>query len=526
MVNSLFRQAAALMQEKRFEEAEPLLLQVHAAAPKDPKVNYLLGIVLSNCGNNQAALNHLLEASRFASGQSEIFAKISEVYAGLERYKEALDAAQKAVQLNPQLSYAQIILGDALRFLHKIDNARDAYKKALGADPAYIDGHLSLYRLETSLGNFAAAEDHLKAAFEIEPNNANVVQAILGTGRSREYPQAVETAVSLLDSSTAGIRQEMRLDLALQIGKHFEKQGDLDKAFQYFNGIRSQYYRPYDVAKRRWQLEQIKQTFDTAFFEKRKDFGITTDRPVFVIGMPRSGTTIVEQAIARHPHATGIGEQNFLLDLQQQISGSEYATPKLFEFVMETENKDFKRIGRKYLSIVDKYDRKASRLIDKMPHNFEMLWLIALIFPNAKIIHMHREPADTCSSIYTTPLRRSHSYNISQEVLGSYYGLYVEMMEHWDKVLPGKIHHQSYEALVNDQETQTRALLDYADLPWDPVCLDFQSGERPVFTFSSQQVRQPIFTSSIGRWQKYEPHIKPLLKALGKHAPKTSHGSA
>jgi tetratricopeptide (TPR) repeat protein len=520
MVNTLFQQAAALMQEKRYEEAEPLLVRIHAAVPKDPKVNYLLGIVLSHVSDHKSALNHLLDAAKYAPGQSEIHAKISEVYTSLEQYKDALAAGQKAVQLNPKLAFAQINLGDAFRFLHKADNAREAYNTAITLDPASIGGHLGLYGLETGLGNFAEAEAHLMAALKVDPVNPNVVQAALGSDRSEGYQEAAETAISLLDTQASHIRPDLRLSLALLVGKCFEKKGDLQKAFRYFDGFRSQYYNPYDLQKRQWQLEKVRDVFTTEFFETRRDFGVKTDRPVFIVGMPRSGTTMVEQILGRHPHATGIGEQIFLTDYQQKISGSEYATPALFEFAEQTDNKDYKRIGRKYLSVIDRYDRKARRIVDKMPHNFEMLWMIALLFPDAKVIHVHREPADTCSSIYTTPLERFHSYSIDQEMLGRYYGLYVEMMEHWDKVLPISIHHQSYEALVNDQETQTRALLDYVDLPWDPVCLDFQSGERPVFTFSSQQVRQPIFKSSIGRWQKYEPHIQPLLKGLGKHAPK------
>lgn len=522
MVTSLFQQAAALMQDKRYEEAEPLLVQVNATVPKDPKVNYLLGIVLSHFGDYKSALGHLLDAAKYAPGQSEIFAKISEVHTSLEQYKDALAAAQKAVKLNPKLVFAQINLGDAFRFLHKADDAREAYDSAITLDPASIGGHLGLYGLETGLGNFAEAEAHLMAALKIDPDNANVVQAALADARFPGYREAAETAISLVDSRASGIRPDLRLSLALLIGKHFEKQGDLDKAFRYFDGFRSQYYNPYDLQKRQWQLEKIREVFTAAFFEERRDFGVKTDRPVFVVGMPRSGTTMVEQILGRHPNATGIGEQIFLTDFQQKISGSEYATPDLFEYAVETDNKDYKRIGRKYLSVVDRYDRKASRLVDKMPHNFEMLWMIALVFPDAKIIHVHREPADTCSSIYTTPLERFHSYSIDQETLGRYYGLYADMMDHWDKVLPVRIHHQSYEALVNDQEAQTRALLEYVDLPWDPVCLDFQSGERSVFTFSSQQVRQPIFTSSIGRWQKYAPHIRPLLGGLGKHAPTAS----
>ncbi|CAN0606120.1 unnamed protein product, partial [Ectocarpus sp. 12 AP-2014] len=149
----------------------------------------------------------------------------------------------------------------------------------------------------------------------------------------------------------------------------------------------------------------------------------------------------------------------------------------------------------------------------------ERLWLLSILFPKAAFIHLERSPADTCSSIYTTPLDSFHSYNIDQETLGEYYCMYRELMDHWQEVLPVSIRHQSYEAMVNDFPYECRAIIEHCGLPWDSACLEHHLGDQQIFTFSKEQARQKIFRSSVNRWQKYETEIQPLLKALGPYAP-------
>ncbi|MEP5623309.1 MAG: sulfotransferase, partial [Hyphomicrobiales bacterium] len=176
--------------------------------------------------------------------------------------------------------------------------------------------------------------------------------------------------------------------------------------------------------------------------------------------------------------------------------------------------KDFKKVGRRYLKELENADDKAIRIVDKMPHNFEMLWLIALLFPNAKFILMKRNSNDICNSIYTTSFNSWHSYNIDQKTLGQYYNTYEDLIDHWKSVLPIEIFELDYENLIADQEEESRKLLDHIGLDWDPACLEFYNNENRVFTASQSQVRQPIYSSSVGRWKKYENYIQPLLQEL------------
>lgn len=507
------------MEERRYEEAAPLLLELHAAYPQEARINYLLAVVYNHYKDLTKAQQHLIAASKVATKRFEVFSLLAEVYGRIGHSKEALDAARKAVTLNSTSEYTQSILGDAYYNMQKPVMARQAFERALELDPESITALVGMYRLETSLGEGEKALEYLKKAYEIDPENPYVLVNLAEVPDSEMQTDALDRILKQVDNPEYKNSLEANARLHFGAGKLLEKKGDIEPAFTHYAKFKSAMYAPYKLDKRKWQLEATKGLFSKEFFEYRKDFGLSSERPVFVVGMPRSGTTLVEQIIGRHPKAAGVGELNFFSLLMTEMSGADIVTPKAFEQAIAMDAKHAKRIGRKYLAELDKYDKKASRVVDKMPHNFEMLWMIALLFPNAKVIHTYREPADTCTSIYTTPLTPQHNYCRDLETLGHYYGMYVEMMEHWDEVLPIEIHHQSYEALIADQEAESRALLEYVGLPWDPVCLDFQSGERQVITFSSQQVRQPIYTSSMGRWRKYGSHIQPLLEALGKHAP-------
>ncbi|WP_417676628.1 tetratricopeptide repeat-containing sulfotransferase family protein [Roseibium sp.] len=519
MANALFLRAAALMEERRYEEAAPLLLELHAAYPQEARINYLLAVIFNHYKDLTRAQQHLIAASKVESKRYEIFSLLSEVYSKIGRKENALEAARKAVALNSISEHAQAVLGDAYYNMQKPVPARQAFEKALELNPDFTTALVGLARLETSLGEGEKALEHLKRAYEIDPENNYVLVNLADQSDPELQGEVLDHILKQVDNPDSKNSLEANALLHFAAGKLFEKKDDIETAFTHYAKYKEAMYAPYNIGKRKWQLETTKGLFSKEFFEYRTDFGLSSERPVFVVGMPRSGTTLVEQIIGRHPKAAGVGELNFFSSLLTEMSGAEIVTPRLFAQAVEMDAKHAKRIGRKYLAELDKYDKKASRVVDKMPHNFEMLWMIALLFPNAKVIHTYREPADTCTSIYTTPLTPQHNYCRDLETLGQYYGMYVEMMEHWDKVLPIKIHHQSYEALIADQEAESRALLEYVGLPWDPVCLDFQSGERQVITFSSQQVRQPIYTSSMGRWRKYGSHIQPLLEALGKHAP-------
>jgi len=234
---------------------------------------------------------------------------------------------------------------------------------------------------------------------------------------------------------------------------------------------------------------------------------------IFVLGMPRSGSTLIEQILASHPQIHGAGElTDFDTAVSSTLNAAEYP-----ECVASLDGITLRRIGQSYLARLPAMADGRIRIVDKMPGNYLNVGLIRLALPNAKIIHTMRDPIDTCMSCYSKLFTLGHHYTYHLEELGRFYRGYSELMNHWRRVLPpGAMIEVSYEEVVNDLEGQARRLIDYCGLPWDDRCIDFHGNSRPVKTASSVQVRKPLFRSSLQRWRRYESELAPLLRELGK----------
>jgi hypothetical protein len=258
--------------------------------------------------------------------------------------------------------------------------------------------------------------------------------------------------------------------------------------------------------------------FSPETMEKLRGEGCSSNLPIFVLGMPRSGTTLTEQIIASHPLVHGAGELPDLLALAATPrNDSTEGYPLSLKGITPYE---LKEMGEKYVLGLRTRNALALYITDKMPANFHCIGLIHLMLPNARIIHVKRNPVDTCLSGFTNLFNKSqhHSYDLTE--MGRCYRNYATLMDHWRKVLPANAFYEvQYEDLVSDHEPQARALLDFCNLPWDPACLDFHRTKRNIRTASVTQVRQPIYTSSVDRWRKYEAHLGPLLEALGDLVP-------
>jgi hypothetical protein len=256
-------------------------------------------------------------------------------------------------------------------------------------------------------------------------------------------------------------------------------------------------------------------TFDAGFFEARQAFGNPSDRPVFIVGMPRSGTTLTEQICASHRGIYGAGELPIIRLLAAEL-GFDQLDPTIFTKAMGALTpQKAKDLGSKYLGYLKKRNDKAIRVIDKMPHNFELLAFISLVLPNARVVHCMRDPMDNCTSCFMHNFSDAHGYNADLAKLGQYYRQYDRLMNHWAKVLPIAIHDMQYERTVADLETQARGLIAFLGVEWDAACLQFHETERTVRTPSRWQVRQPIYSTSVERWKLYGDALDPLRAALG-----------
>jgi hypothetical protein len=306
-----------------------------------------------------------------------------------------------------------------------------------------------------------------------------------------------------------------RLSAHFALGKAYLDIGDSARAFQHLdagNRWKRATFSYDPEAADRW-LQRIADTFTPEFLDQRQGAGTPTELPVFIIGMPRSGTTLVEQILSSHPQVVGAGE---LPALRLIVEGS-----GAFPQDMKTMTRDdMARLGQHYLARVTALAQGRLRLVDKMPINFFYAGLISLILPGARIIHCRRDPVDTCLSCYTKHFAGEMLFAYDQVELGAFYRAYQRLMAHWAQVLPAEHYLEvDYEAVVDDLEGEARRLIGFLGLPWDEACLRFHDNRRVVRTASVNQVRQPIYTTSKGRWHRYANHLGPLLAALGVEVP-------
>jgi hypothetical protein len=321
-----------------------------------------------------------------------------------------------------------------------------------------------------------------------------------------------------LAAKTDGLSKTDRLQLDFALGKALSDLKDHRHSFQHLlagnAGKRSMI--SYDEASALALFDRIETVFSADLIAAKTGGGDPSQIPIFVLGMPRSGTTLVEQILASHPKVHGAGELKTLNDVVLTVRGADGNTIPYPEFMTAIDKPALKQIGARYVSLIREMTPHGDRVTDKMPSNYYFTGLIHLALPNARIIHTVRDPIDTCISCFSKlfSAEQNHTYDLGE--LGRYYKRYQHLMQHWHRVLPrGRILDVRYEDVVADLEGQARRIVEYCGLPWDERCLSFHETDRPVRTASATQVRQPIYKNSIGRWRVYEEFLQPLFSGLG-----------
>jgi len=313
------------------------------------------------------------------------------------------------------------------------------------------------------------------------------------------------------------LAEEEQMLLHFALGKALMDVGEHERAFHHLlegNALKRRRIC-YNEQKTLSSLDQIRSAFTPELMRSYSGGGVISELPIFILGMPRSGTTLIEQILASHPNVHGGGERSDFENAVKGIctsDGSEVAYPDCIRTLTKSK---LQELGSRYLGSLRSIAPDASRITDKLPDNFRFVGLIHLAFPNARIIHVRRDPIDTCLSCFSKLFSGELSYTYSLEELGRYYQAYRKLMSHWREVLPGgAMLDVDYEALVADIEGQARRLVAYCGLAWHDGCLDFHRTKRPIRTASAAQVRQPIYNSSVGRWRPYRHLLRPLLEVL------------
>jgi len=390
-------------------------------------------------------------------------------------------------------------LGIALRLQGRTAEAEACCRRALELSPDYAPAIATLAEARADQGDFAAAETLFKQALALD---ADLIDVWVGLSRVRRFTRDDSHWLQQAER-VAGLSRQGRELIALRyaIGKYHDDIGEYEQAFDSYrraNELSKQHTRPYDRDQVDRQVEGLIARYPQV---APLEGAVHTTRAVLIVGMPRSGTSLAEQILASHPSVFGAGELNFWHSASAALRSAALSdVERLREF------------GADYERLLAQMSRDAPRVIDKMPTNFLELGLVLSALPGTKVIHMQRDPVDTCLSIYFQDFRSTIAYANDLDDLVHFYRAYSRLMQHWRGALPaGALLELPYEGLVDDQEAWTRRMLEFLQLPWDPACLDFHHTQRSVVTASKWQVRQKMNRSSVARWRHYQAHIAPLL---------------
>jgi tetratricopeptide (TPR) repeat protein len=435
------------------------------------------------------------------------------------RYKhaKALEELERLLASDPANRAYRINHATACIRVGQFERALALYRALLEETPTAADLHLSVAHALKTLGKQSEAIESYRTAIECRPNYGDAYWSLANL-KTYQFPVEV-IARMRLHEATPGIGREDRYHLCFALGKALEDIAEYAEAFGYYergNALKK--------AELRFRIEPLERNAELQsahctreFFAARRGYGCESSEPIFIVGLPRSGSTLLEQILASHSKVEGTTELPDILRLAAQLRGRYPDTdnPPYPAVLADLKPEVFRQYGERYLADTRTYRTGKPRFIDKMPNNFRHIGLIHLILPNAKIIDARREPMACCFSNFKQLFAAGQEFTYSIDDIARYYRMYAAQMEHWNDVLPGKILKVQYEDVVGDLEGNVRRLLDYCGLEFEPACLEFYKTERSVLTASSEQVRQPIFKGGLEQWRNFEPWLGPLKTALG-----------
>lgn len=500
------------LQTSHFDEAVRLIQRALDARPDYGDAMTNLGIGLNALGRFAEAVETFERALGAGTATAAVLANLGGALACIGRNEDAITRFEEALELQPELLPVRGNLANLLRQAGRFEEAVRHYEKALLQDPENVEGRYQLGVLFQDHGEKDRALAAFREVVEKDEDHAKAWHGIAAVSRNAFSDDEVSALLALAARPETSKDDRIRLGFAL--GRHFENTGRHEEAAAQFpdaNALRRAGL-DYDVNNDLRAMQNLKRCFDAAFFDAWSGAGLHDEKPIFIVGMPRSGTTLVEQILASHPEVFGAGEQmlmvNAIIAAFPILNGLDYT-----DALASASDEKFRTVARQYLAGLP--GERAERITDKLTHNFLNVGMIRILFPNATVIHCRRDPRDTCFSIYKHLFgSESHIYAYDLQELARYYNGYTELMDHWERVLPGFMHTVQYEAIVDNQEQSTRDLLDACGLDWDPACLEFHKHERLVATISASQVRQPVYRGSIGAWKPYENMLQPLLQLL------------
>ena len=460
--------------------------------------------LLMNQGSFEAAGIAAREAIRIKPWHARGYASLGFIQLTLGHLDDAEDACRKSVALDPSKAELLNGLGNVFWKKGKLEQAEIQFRHSIELDSSRAEAHKNLGVILQETGRFDEAVSCIKRAINVQPTYADAHRALAGITHHTERDEAIRAMEDLISSKK--IQELDLLQLSFGLGKAFDDLKEYDKAFTYFiqgNALKRKTIE-WSIDDAISNFKSIKNFYSREYCQEHLNQGFMDETPVFVVGMPRSGTSLVEQILAAHTDVFGAGELGEIAGLINS------RLPDL-----SLDGPTCQELGEKYVHAIRSLCAgEEQRIVDKMPFNFLHVGFIKLILPRCRIIHCKRNVLDTCVSNFKSYFTQNIEFAFDLEDIGRYYRLYEDMMKHWENVFPGSMHQVELKNMVNDQEGETRRLYEFLDLPWDEKSLHFYDVKRPVRTASAQQVRKPIYRSSLESWKRYENHLEPLYRGL------------
>jgi tetratricopeptide (TPR) repeat protein len=441
----------------------------------------------------------------------------------LGRLKEADAGARHLAKIEPDNPQTWITIAAVSARLLRQEEALAAYEEAARLKPQEVRLRMSIGHVHKTLGRRRESEAAYQAALAMDPGLAEAYWSLADLKNYSFSDAEVAAMQGLLTSDKRARPNEAQLNFAL--GKAFEQRQQYPAAFAYYaqgNALRRR-DAPFDIEHFERRTARICAFFNAALFAERAGSGEASNSPIFIVGLPRSGSTLVEQILASHSRVEGTMELPNIPNMARELDDLSSSRDGYPESLRTVPAAQLTALGSRYIEETAPLRLGRARFTDKLPNNFSHVGLIHAILPHATIIDARRQPMDCCFSTFKQHFAEGQTFSYDLNDLGRYYRCYLTLMDHWDTVLPGKVLHVQYEELVRDPEVNIRRLLEHCRLPFESACLSFHQTRRSVRTSSAEQVRQPIYTSGVGYWRRFEQELEPLRQALGDSLERFEH---
>jgi len=502
----------ALFNSRKLKDSEILAKKLVSQNPNIPFLYNLTGLILSEQKKLNEAIKWYEKGLKIQPNYAMIYNNLGSIYKSKDNYKKAETYYKKSISLDSKIAEPENNLAILYRLLNRYDDAIKHFKNAININNNFFFSYYNLGTLYKSIGEFDNARKYLKRSLEINPNFYSSHRTL---GQITKYNNKKESNFTELEKAYRNSKSK-NAEILFALGKAYEDIKDYDNSFKYYEEGNNLHKKKinFSIIAEKNEFDHIKKTFNNKYINQFKNIQKSTTTPIFIVGMPRSGTTLIEQILSSHPSVFGGDELNFLPNLIKEKFF--YKNTILFnKDKFADANEKFSFIGDNYIKNIKNLSKNSPKVTDKLPINFKWIGIIKIILPNAKIINCIRNPKDNCFSIYKNFFSSNElNFAYSLKDIVEFYNLYHDIMNHWKNLSSDFIIDIKYENLIKNTKIEIRKLLNSCNLKWNNKCLNFYNNKRPIKTASDTQVRKKIYKDSINYWKNYEQYLKSNFQKL------------